>query len=144
VILGERVWEKVEIIEIKDGKLKTTLDTQGLKYNKYYLGIRIDQDPEMVPRKPIIVGSEEYKRQQEKKLIELEENRKRDVELVKGNFTNQEDINKTIEEILVKLRTGDQPGDIPVLNSEGKIDRSLLDLPTPSAGGGLREITLNH
>jgi hypothetical protein len=57
---GERVWQTTKTLSIEDGKLKTTLEIGDLEYNKYYLGIRVNHDAEMIPRKPLVLGKDKY------------------------------------------------------------------------------------
>ena len=99
----------------------------------------------MVPRKAVVLGESTFKKQQSSK----EENKttqaqqKIDTQLINESFSNQETVNQTLIEAVNQLQTGINPGDIPVLNADGKISRALLDIPTPAGSGGVSEVTLN-
>ncbi|HIP47849.1 MAG TPA: hypothetical protein EYG92_02650, partial [Lutibacter sp.] len=139
---NERVWESEKRIELKDGKLKTSLSIQNLKYNKYYLGIRINEDREMTPRKEVVLGSiSDSKQPVVKEYSSFTKNLK--TKIIDENFTSQETLNQTLIEAINQFQTGTNPGDIPVLNSDGKINRALLDIPTPAGSGGVSSIALD-
>src|SRR3989344_5510105 len=58
---GSRVWAETQTVKVERGLWKVTLgsatalpDTLNFETGNYYLGIRVNTDPEMVPRKKIL------------------------------------------------------------------------------------------